>query len=88
MAKPVREGMKEVCPDGDLVLIVGPEKLELQVSTGVLRRSSGVFGAMLGPNWKEARAKTVKLPEDHGIAMYHICLALHYRLPIPVETLD
>ncbi|KAJ5633515.1 hypothetical protein N7528_001357 [Penicillium herquei] len=86
MAKLGVKEMRDICNDGDIVLIVGPEKLELQVSSAVLRRSSKVFAAMLGPNWKESGAKKVELPEDHGIAMRHICLALHCRLPLPLET--
>ncbi|KAJ5724830.1 hypothetical protein N7493_006558 [Penicillium malachiteum] len=69
MAKPGVKEMRDICNDGDLVLIVSPEKLELQVSSGVLMRSSKVFAAMLGPNWKESGAGKVELPEDHGIAM-------------------
>ncbi|KAJ5721177.1 uncharacterized protein N7483_009111 [Penicillium malachiteum] len=88
MAEPGVEGMREICKHGDLVLVVGPEKLKLQVLSGVLRNSSRVFDAMLGPNWKEGGAAKVGLPEDNGIAMRHICLALHCRLPIPLETLD
>lgn len=44
---------KEVDSDGDLTLLVGPDKVRLLVSSKVLTLASKVFRTMLRPIFKE-----------------------------------
>lgn len=46
----------EVAPDGDLILIVGPEETKLLVHSMLLRAVSKPFSVMFGPDWKEGQA--------------------------------
>ncbi|KAI8670066.1 BTB domain-containing protein [Fusarium sp. Ph1] len=54
--------LREIIPDGDVILVVGPEKSKIQVSSHLLRTTSPVFNVMLGPNFKEGTA----LRENEG----------------------
>jgi len=71
---------------GDLVLVIGPEKLKLLVHSLILKTASKPLAAMLGPNWKEGRDmlgadKPVELllPEDSATALKYICAIIHYQ---------
>ncbi|QYT00376.1 BTB domain-containing protein [Trichoderma simmonsii] len=76
----------EIAPDGDLILIVGPEEAKLHVDSMMLRAASKLFSAMFGPNWKEGRdllngdrLTEIPLPEDNAAAMKIICSVIHHQ---------
>lgn len=77
----------DILADGDLVLAVGG-LLELRVSSVVLKISSPVFKAMLGPRFAEGQAlksssilalPTIALPDDHPEAIETLCRILHHQ---------
>lgn len=75
--------------DGDLILIVGPEKARLRVHSKCLRVASDVFDAMFGENWSEGQGlstqapKEIVLDDDNAFAMRTICLILHHSPGVP-----
>ena len=42
-----------IATDGDVILIVGPEKARLRVQSLFLKAVSNPFSVMFGPDWKE-----------------------------------
>ncbi|KAK4541186.1 hypothetical protein LTR36_008260 [Oleoguttula mirabilis] len=77
----------DATPDGDIILLVS-NKLELRVSSTVLRLASPVFKAMLGPHYAEGNSlqaasagspKTIPLPGDDPEGMKVLCLVLHHQ---------
>lgn len=88
-----------IAPEGDAVLVVGPEKARLRVSTGSLGAASKVFKAMFSTTWAEGQnlsstaPKDIELPENSPTATEAICCVLHFRNDIvpslnPEETLQ
>lgn len=84
-------------PRGDLILVVGDERLKIRVNSLFLKAASKPFAAMLGPHFKEGRllAKAtpedpmeLELPEDSGMAMVYICCALHYNTDSIPKVMD
>ncbi|EEU36469.1 uncharacterized protein NECHADRAFT_81246 [Fusarium vanettenii 77-13-4] len=80
--------MREIIPDGDVILIVGPEKSKIQVSSHLLRTTSPVFNVMLGPNFKEGAAlrenegpTEIVLPEDNAKALWNVYSTLYGANP-------
>lgn len=76
----------DVASDGDLILVVG-DQLELRVYACVLRLTSPVFKAMLGPRFAEgqnpgtsAEPQRLALPEDDVEVSSTF---LHFPLPAP-----
>ncbi|KAM6484669.1 hypothetical protein HDV62DRAFT_304104 [Trichoderma sp. SZMC 28011] len=80
----------EIAPDGDLILIVGPEEAKLHVDSMMLRVASKPFSAMFGPNWKEGRdlldgdrpvnrPVELPLPEDNAAALKIMCSVIHHQ---------
>lgn len=72
-----------VC-DGDLILAVGEAQVRLRASANVLLRSSTVFGALLGPHFREGQhagtaeqPKEIRLHEDDAAAMSDMLNLLH-----------
>jgi hypothetical protein len=71
--------------DGDVILIIGVEKLRLRVDSQSLRSASKVFSAMFGPDWREGKRTSaenltdIELPEDDTNAMLRVCYILHDR---------
>ncbi|RKK13902.1 hypothetical protein BFJ66_g3564 [Fusarium oxysporum f. sp. cepae] len=65
-----------VIPNGDIILVVGQEKLRIQVSSQFLTLASPVFDAMLNLKFSEGiklhesneLLVDIKLPEDDGLA--------------------
>jgi hypothetical protein len=58
---------------GDVILVVGPEKVKLRVHSLFLKAASKPFSAMFGPDWKEGHNMLgrdgpveVPLPEDNA----------------------
>ncbi|KAK4494029.1 hypothetical protein PRZ48_015215 [Zasmidium cellare] len=84
----------DIAPDGDLILVVD-DKLELLVHTCVLRLTSPVFKAMLGPDFAEgqshgaaANPKRLDLPEDDEEGIRYLCLVLHQANQHLPETMS
>ncbi|KAL3424235.1 hypothetical protein PVAG01_03516 [Phlyctema vagabunda] len=85
----------DLAADGDLVLIVGPERLKLRVHSLFLKAASKPFSALLGPDWKEGHEMLDRdgppteliLPEDNAAALQLICTVLHHRNNKVPETL-
>lgn len=76
----------EIAPDGDLILIVGPEEAKLLVHSMLLRAVSKPFSVMFRPDWKEGRdmlnrdgPAELLLPEDNAAALKIICLVIHHQ---------
>jgi DNA-binding transcriptional regulator PaaX len=78
-------------PDCDLVLLVGPDEVAIEVCSKVLALASPVFAAMFGPHFAEGKAlrnpsayeaPSVSLPEDDAEAMIELCYALHLKLNV------
>lgn len=76
----------EIAPDGDLILIVGPEEAKLLVHSMLLRAVSKPFSVMFRPDWKEGQdmlnrdgPAELLLPEDNAAALKIICLIIHHQ---------
>jgi len=46
---------KDIAQDGDVILIVGDEKVRLRVYSQYLGSASDIFSAMFGPDWSEGQ---------------------------------
>lgn len=76
----------EIAPDGDLILMVGPQESEFRVRSTLLMDVSKLFSAMLGPHWKEGHDKRdhdgpfeLKLPDDDAAALKIMCAIIHHE---------
>jgi hypothetical protein len=78
-----KEIMESIAPAGDIVLVVGTESRRLLVLSTVLKKSSKVFAALLGPKFLEgqisssSQPKEISLPDDDATAMSDMCHLLH-----------
>jgi len=75
-----------IATDGDVILVVGPEKAKLRVQSLFLKAASKPFSAMFGPDWKEGHDTLdldapveLPLPEDNASALKLICAIIHHR---------
>ena len=75
-----------IATDGDVILVVGPEKAKLRVQSLFLKAASKPFSAMFGPDWKEGHnildldaLIELPLPENNANALKLICAIIHYR---------
>ncbi|KAF5500552.1 hypothetical protein CGCS363_v006528 [Colletotrichum siamense] len=80
-----------IAADGDVIMVVGPEKKEFRLHSFFLKTTSKVFRAMLGPNFAEGQhlnanqAKSnrapvkIDLPEDDVKSMCFIVRAIHHH---------
>ncbi|KAL7908149.1 hypothetical protein GGI35DRAFT_453480 [Trichoderma velutinum] len=84
--------VKDIALNGDIMLVVGAQKVELRVHSQCLICASKVFSTMLGPNWSEGKnlsketPKEIPLIEDDAKALYTICCVIHHRNDIIPET--
>jgi hypothetical protein len=88
----------QIAADGDVILVVGPEKVRLRVHSLFLKEASKPFSAMLGPDWKEGQDMLgrdgpveLALPEDNATALRLICAIIHHRnkrLPLTLPASD
>ena len=75
----------DIAPEGDVILVVGPQQIRLRVHSLILRTASKVFNSMFGPNWSEGQGLSaqnppeVSLKEDDANALRIIFLVLHHR---------
>ena len=76
---------KDIAPDGDVILVVGPEKTQLRVYSQCLRSASTIFSDLLKSELKEDKALSgknpplVQLPVDNAEALELVCSILHHR---------
>jgi hypothetical protein len=84
----------KIAADGDVILVVGPEKVKLRVHSLFLKVASKPFSAMFGPDWKEGHNMLgldgpveVPLPEDNATALKLICAIIHHRNKKVPQTL-
>ncbi|KUJ19030.1 uncharacterized protein LY89DRAFT_612447 [Mollisia scopiformis] len=84
----------DIAPDGDVILIIGLDKVKLRVHSLFLKTASKPFSAMFGPAWKEGhelldRNEPVELPlpEDDSGALKLICTVLHHQNDAVPQTL-
>jgi len=83
-----------IAPSGDVVLVIGDEERKMRVHSLILRTSSKVFDAMLGPSYSEganlssAAPKDISLPEDDAAALEIIFNVIHCRTDAIDDPLD
>ncbi|KAH7247245.1 uncharacterized protein BKA55DRAFT_701558 [Fusarium redolens] len=77
---------REIVSDGNILLVVGPDKTRLRVKSMLLMAASNPFSTMLGPNWKEGHDMRhhhgpfeVSLPDDNATALEIICSIIHFQ---------
>jgi len=90
----------DIAVDGDVILVVGPERKKLRVHSLILKNVSTAFNAMFGPHFKEGQGlggaypKEIPLPKDSAAALELICCVIHSRNdavpdpPLPSEVLQ
>ncbi|KAF5611564.1 uncharacterized protein FTJAE_14171 [Fusarium tjaetaba] len=98
MANAADSQIVEIVPDGDVILVVGPDKAKLRVKSMFLMVASKPFSVMLGPYWKEGHDMRchdgpfeLSLPEDNATAMEIICSVIHLqngRIPRTIPAGD
>jgi len=76
----------KIAADGDVILVVGPERVRLRVYSLFLKAASKPFSIMLGPDWKESHNMfdrdglvELPLPEDNAAALKLICAIIHHQ---------
>ncbi|CAK1360352.1 uncharacterized protein RHO25_003660 [Cercospora beticola] len=81
-------GTELLAADGDVILVVGPEKKCIRVCSVTLSRASSVFAALFGPQFREgqqARSSSapvdIALPDDDADDFLFVCRVLHFRTP-------
>ncbi|KAM7209596.1 hypothetical protein V8F06_014853 [Rhypophila decipiens] len=74
----------DIAPDGDLILVVGPEAVKFRVYSQVLKISSQYFTRLLSP----PMPTEIPLPHDDAEAFNIILPVLHCRLDIMSGGLD
>jgi hypothetical protein len=84
----------EIAADGDVILVVGPEKMKLRVHSLFLKAASKPFSAMFGPDWKEGHTMLgrdgpveVPLPDDNAAVLKVICAVIHHENEKVPQTL-
>ncbi|SCO19539.1 uncharacterized protein FFB20_15709 [Fusarium fujikuroi] len=89
-----RNTVVDIASDGDLILIVRPEKTKLRVHSTLLKAASKPFSVMLGPDWKEGhnmhnqhRPSELPLPDDNDTALKIICSIIHHQNEKVPQTL-
>ncbi|KAJ5952340.1 uncharacterized protein N7479_010753 [Penicillium vulpinum] len=83
----------DIVTDGDVILVVGPQKARLRVHSLTLKEASEPLSAMLGLNRKEGDVLREKwplellLPEDNAMVMEYICAIIHHPNNILPSTM-
>lgn len=84
---PLETGVYRVCKEGDVILVVGPERFKIQVNSMILKLASPVFMAMFDSSFsesqrlKEATASEpveIEFPEDDHGAFLLAVQVLHF----------
>ncbi|GIZ45852.1 hypothetical protein CKM354_000900200 [Cercospora kikuchii] len=78
------EEVKDVAPDGDVILVVGADKVKMRVSSVLLAKASPVFKTMFGPHFHDGQQPRgasnpieIPLPDDSGESMHRLCKMVH-----------
>jgi hypothetical protein len=58
----------KIAADGDVILVVGPEEVQLRVHSLFLKAASKPFSAMFGPDWREGHNMLGRDGASRGIA--------------------
>ena len=75
----------DISPSGDVILVVGPDQVQLRVASQALRGVSKPLNSMLSPTYSEGQdldescPKDVALPEDDANAFELVCNVIHHR---------
>jgi hypothetical protein len=75
----------EIAANGDVILIVGPDKRRLQVDSICLKKASKYFRVMFGPHFSEGQdlggnsPKEVLMLDDNANVLEIICNIIHLR---------
>jgi hypothetical protein len=79
----------EIAANGNVILVVGPEKMKLRVYSLFLQATSRPFSAMFGPDWNKGYNMPVELPlpEDNAVALKLICAIIHHCNEMVPQTL-
>lgn len=87
----------EIAQDGDVILVVGPSKRKLWVSSTFLKNASPYFRTLFGPHFSEGQGlgsginttpKEIPMPEDSADALEVICNIVHLRNDMIPEKLS
>lgn len=81
-----------VAAAGDVILIVGPERLKLRVQSLVLKSVSKPFSAMLSQRWTRHEHATDELSElllsdDDAVGMKYMRMVVHHQNKMMPEVL-
>jgi hypothetical protein len=96
-ADKVTEALDEtemIAPDGDVILIVGPDKVRLRVHSHALKMASKVFSAMLGPHFREGQGlngflpREIVIPDDDAEVITTISNVIHHRNDLVPDVLS
>ncbi|KAM0127389.1 hypothetical protein ACHAO1_009562 [Botrytis cinerea] len=73
-------------PDGDIILVVGPEKKRFHVHSLFLKAASKPFLAMFRQEWQEGQSllhqngpEEIRLPDDNAAALEIILAIIHHK---------
>jgi hypothetical protein len=76
---------QDIDPNGDLILIVGPDQIRFKVARAVCRLACPSWNAMFSGRFVEGYATEVELPADDAEALLLLLNILYYRTSsIPV----
>lgn len=77
--------IKDIARNGDVILVIGPDRLRYRVSSTIMRNASEIFDVLFGPHFSEGqdldvrKPKEIPLPEDDVGAMSALCGLIHLR---------
>lgn len=86
--------METIDTEGDVILVVGPTKVKLKVSSRYLRFEPKLLAAMFGPDWKEGQQVSetnppeVALEDDDAESTRMILYVLHFRVDLKPDRLS
>jgi hypothetical protein len=76
----------DIVPDGDCILVVGPNMIRLCVHALFFSAASKPFSTMFTTKWKEGNALSsqseaieIFLPEDNATSIRLICAIIHHQ---------
>ena len=84
----------EIAINGNVILLVGPDKKQLQVCSSVLSNASKYFRNMFGPHFSEGQdlkadcLKEISMLDDDSNALEIVCNILHLRNDAVPEILS
>ncbi|KAM3413527.1 hypothetical protein BST61_g11516 [Cercospora zeina] len=80
------EHIENIAPDGDVILVVGTDKVKIRVSSALLANASPVFKAMFSVRFREGQQLReasgpvdIALPDDESDSVHRLCQMAHLR---------